>query len=152
MKAQFPQVGEKIKKEKVVSKDTEAELLHAANLVGDLPRDHVRLEIGDLGVDLKYALTQGLTLDVTVNTDFAQVEADEQQINLTRFSLFFPEKREFFLENQGTFSFGGVSTAGAGDVPVLFYSRRVGLNAGRLVPLDAGGRDNVTVVLAGLDA
>jgi hypothetical protein len=95
---------------------------------------------GDVGVDLKYAVTQGLALDVTVNTDFAQVEADEQQINLTRFSLFFPEKREFFLENAGTFGFGGVTTAAAGDVPVLFYSRRIGLNAGRLVPLDVGGR------------
>ena len=95
---------------------------------------------GDIGVDLKYALTQGLALDATVNTDFAQVEADEQQINLTRFSLFFPEKREFFLENAGTFSFGGVAAAAAGDTPVLFYSRRIGLNANRLIPLDVGGR------------
>jgi hypothetical protein len=58
--------------------------------------------------------------------DFAEVEADEQQVNLTRFSLFFPEKREFLLENQGTFAFGGASaggqTAGAGDTPILFYS------------------------------
>ena len=98
---------------------------------------------GDVGLDLKYALTQGLALDATVNTDFAQVEADEQQINLTRFSLFFPEKRDFFLENAGTYSFGGVATGGmggGGDAPILFYSRRIGLNGGRLIPLDVGGR------------
>ena len=97
-----------------------------------------------VGFDAKYAVTQNLAADVTVNTDFAQVEADQQQINLTRFSLFFPEKREFFLENQGTFAFGGVAVgslnAGQSDAPILFYSRRIGLNAGREVPLDAGGR------------
>ena len=65
----------------------------------------------DAGLDVKYALTQGLTGDLTVRTDFAQVEADEQQVNLTRFSLFFPEKRDFFLENQGTFAFGGIANA-----------------------------------------
>ncbi|MEQ1575419.1 MAG: DUF5916 domain-containing protein, partial [Vicinamibacterales bacterium] len=63
----------------------------------------------DFGVDVKYGVTQNLTADFTYNTDFAQVEADEQQINLTRFSLFFPEKRDFFLENQGLFNFGGVA-------------------------------------------
>ena len=100
----------------------------------------------DIGVDVKYTVTQGLAADVTINTDFAQVEADEQQINLTRFSLFFPEKREFFLENQGLFSFGGVqNTANAGFLndsvaPILFYSRRIGLNEGRSVPLWVGGR------------
>ena len=97
----------------------------------------------DAGLDLKYGLTDGITADFTYNTDFAHVEADEQQVNLTRFSLFFPEKREFFLENQGTFSFGGVAatgTAGSGDTPILFYGRRIGLNQGRLVPLQAGGR------------
>ena len=62
---------------------------------------------GDVGLDVKYGVTQNLVADLTVNTDFAQVEADEQQVNLTRFSLFFPEKREFFLENRGLFSFGG---------------------------------------------
>jgi hypothetical protein len=94
---------------------------------------------GDLGVDVKYGVTQNLTADLTYNTDFAQVEADEQQINLTRFSLFFPEKREFFLENQGIFFFGGATT-GSGDTPALFYSRRIGLDAGRQVPIEAGGR------------
>ena len=99
---------------------------------------------GDLGLDVKYGVTQNLTADFTFNSDFAQVEADEQQVNLTRFGLFFPEKREFFLENQGTFGFGGVATsgrqAGASDAPVLFYSRRIGLNQGRAVPIRAGGR------------
>ena len=61
---------------------------------------------GNAGVDLKYGVTQNLTADFTYNTDFAQVEVDEQQVNLTRFSLFFPEKREFFLESRGTFDFG----------------------------------------------
>jgi hypothetical protein len=94
----------------------------------------------DVGADVKYAVTQNLTADLTVNTDFAQVEADEQQINLTRFNLFFPEKREFFLENQGVFAFGGAGTSGGGDVPILFYSRRIGLSAGHVVPIAAGGR------------
>ena len=94
------------------------------------------------GFDLKYGLTQSLTADFTVNTDFAQVEADEAQVNLTRFSLFFPEKRDFFLENVGIFSFGGVAASGNAnvDAPTLFYSRRIGLNRGREVPLDVGGR------------
>ena len=95
---------------------------------------------GDIGVDVKYSVTENLTADFTYNTDFAQVEADEQQINLTRFSLFFPEKREFFLENQGTFSFGGIGTRAGGDAPVLFYSRRIGLNQGAVVPIAGGGR------------
>jgi hypothetical protein len=93
----------------------------------------------DFGVDAKYGVTQGLTADLTYNTDFAQVEADEQQVNLTRFSLFFPEKRDFFLENQGLFAFGGVTNSNF-DVPVLFYSRRIGLDQGQAVPVDAGGR------------
>ena len=62
------------------------------------------------GIDVKYGLTRGLTADVTINTDFAQVEEDQQQINLTRFSLFFPEKRDFFLEGQGVFDCGGQSS------------------------------------------
>ena len=101
---------------------------------------------GKVGLDAKYSITQNITTDVTINTDFAQVEADEQQVNLTRFSLFFPEKREFFLENQGTFSFGGVAigglNAGSTDAPLLFYSRRIGLNRNREIPLLAGGRVN----------
>jgi hypothetical protein len=93
----------------------------------------------DMGVDVKYGVTRGLTADFTYNTDFAQVEADEQQVNLTRFSLFFPEKRDFFLENQGIFNFGGASNWG-GDTPALFYSRRIGLDRGREIPLDGGAR------------
>ncbi len=98
---------------------------------------------GDVGLDVKYGVTQNLVADLTVNTDFAQVEADEQQVNLTRFSLFFPEKREFFLENQGVFAFGGAGTGpfgGSGSTPVLFYSRRIGLQEGQDVPIHAGGR------------
>ena len=97
----------------------------------------------EFGVDLKYSLTPNLTADFTYNTDFAQVEADEQQVNLSRFSLFFPEKREFFLENPGLFAFGGVAVNSGqptSDAPMLFYSRRIGLNQGRVVPLTAGGR------------
>ncbi|MDG2283029.1 MAG: DUF5916 domain-containing protein, partial [Longimicrobiales bacterium] len=86
--------------------------------------------IEDLGVDFKYALTSNLALDLTYNTDFAQVEADNVQINLTRFSLFFPEKREFFLERAGLFSFGK-----ARDTEV-FFSRRVG----RTNDIIGGGR------------
>lgn len=99
----------------------------------------------EIGGDVKYALTPNLTADLTINTDFAQVEIDEQQVNLTRFSLFFPEKREFFLEGRGIFDFGrggtGVtSNSNTSDTPYLFYSRRIGLNGGRIVPIDVGGR------------
>ncbi|MGE3705502.1 MAG: DUF5916 domain-containing protein [Vicinamibacterales bacterium] len=101
---------------------------------------------GNAGLDVKYAITQNLTSDFTYRTDFAQVEADEQQVNLTRFNLAFPEKREFFLENSGIFTFGqagGGGTPGGtnqSDVPQMFYSRRIGLNAGRQIPMDAGAR------------
>jgi hypothetical protein len=96
----------------------------------------------DPGIDVKYGLTEGLTADFTFNTDFAQVEADENQVNLTRFSISFPEKREFFLENAGLFAFG---TGGGGDiggsaVPNIFYSRRIGLSGSTAVPLIGGGR------------
>lgn len=76
----------------------------------------------EAGLDVKYGLTNNLTMDLTANTDFAQVESDDQQINLTRFSLFFPEKRSFFLERSSVFDFplGGNSN--------LFYSRRIGLS------------------------
>ncbi len=86
-------------------------------------------------MDLKYSLTPGLTLDLTYNTDFAQVEVDEQQINLDRFNLFFPEKRAFFLENAGQFTVGS-----PGEVD-LFFSRRIGIGEnGALVPIIGGGR------------
>jgi hypothetical protein len=109
---------------------------------------------GDVGFDAKVGLSKGLTADFTYNTDFAQVEDDEQQVNLTRFSLFFPEKREFFLEGQGIFAFGSASqmatsgtvTAGSSRTqsnnltPILFFSRRIGLQAGQVVPIFAGAR------------
>ena len=89
----------------------------------------------DGGVDIKYGLTPSLTLDATYRTDFAQVEVDQQQVNLTRFNLFFPEKREFFLENSGTFQFG----PGGNLVP--FFSRRIGLGSdGNPIPIVGGGR------------
>ena len=85
----------------------------------------------EVGGDAKYGITQNITADLTVNTDFAQVEVDEQQVNLTRFNLFFPEKRDFFLEGLGTFAFAGRASAGlgagTGDTPYLFFSRRIGL-------------------------
>ena len=103
------------------------------------------------GFDFKYGLTRGLIADATVNTDFAQVEEDLQQVNLTRFSLQFPEKRDFFLEGQGIFNFGG--TRGTGnDVPILFFSRRIGLSQGQSVPVVAGGRLTGTVGKFGVGA
>src|SRR3990172_9382333 len=117
---------------------------------------------GDFGIDLKYGLTTGMTWDFTYNTDFSQVEADEQQINLTRFSLLFPEKREFFLENSGIFQFGsptsgagpigggggpqfagggGGGQAGRGEDMIFFFSRRVGLSEeGNAIPILGGTR------------
>ena len=110
---------------------------------------------GDAGIDVKYGVTQNLTADFTFNTDFAQVEVDEQQVNLTRFNLFFPEKREFFLEGRGIFDFargtfaGGGRGAlrrqgggffGGGNAPTLFYSRRIGLQKRSIVPILGGGR------------
>ncbi|MGH9256967.1 MAG: DUF5916 domain-containing protein [Vicinamibacterales bacterium] len=92
----------------------------------------------DIGLDAKYGLTSGLTLDMTVNTDFAQVEVDEQQVNLTRFPLFFPEKRDFFLENSGQFTVGNQGNQRAAD---LFFSRRIGLSSsGQPIPILGGAR------------
>jgi len=89
----------------------------------------------ELGADAKFGVTPSLTLDLTYNTDFAQVEVDEQRTNLTRFSLFFPEKRPFFLENSGMFS------AGTPQLADLFFTRRIGIDsAGSPVPIRAGGR------------
>jgi hypothetical protein len=91
--------------------------------------------LGDVGGDLKYNLTPSLTLDATVNTDFAQVEVDDQQVNLDRFNLFFPEKRPFFLENAGFFAVGN-----PGEVD-LFFSRAIGISpTGRPIPILGGGR------------
>ena len=95
----------------------------------------------DAGLDVKYGITENLTADFTYNTDFAQVEVDEQQVNLTRFSLFFPEKREFFLEGRGIFNFGdaGFGGFGGGGAPTMFFSRRIGLQDGEPVPILGGG-------------
>lgn len=96
----------------------------------------------DAGLDIKFALTRNLIADLTLNTDFAQVEADQEQVNLTRFSLFFPEKRDFFLEGAGVFRVGSSSTRGGGErgSDLLFYSRRIGLAGGRQVPILAGAK------------
>ena len=89
----------------------------------------------EFGIDAKYQLTPGLTLDATYNTDFAQVEVDDVQVNLDRFSLFFPEKRTFFLENAGQFSVGNPQEV------ELFFSRRIGVGGGgRPTPIVGGGR------------
>ena len=105
----------------------------------------------DAGFDVKYGVTSGLTMDLTVNTDFAQVESDVAQINFTRFSLFFPEKREFFLENREVFEFGNVGFRGfsgrsrsglfrpRNDL-IPFFSRRIGIADGEQVPILGGGR------------
>ncbi len=98
---------------------------------------------GDAGFDVKYGVTRGITFDFTYNTDFAQVEVDEQQVNLTRFNLFYPEKREFFLEGQGIFNFGiegGRGSLPPENAPMVFFSRRIGLEGSSAVPIIAGGR------------
>jgi hypothetical protein len=108
--------------------------------LGGLKQDYTRREeqtkmAREVGLDLKYGLTPSLTLDATFNTDFAQVEVDEEQINLTRFDLFFPEKRPFFLENSGIFDFGTPRET------EIFFSRRIGIDdSGEEVPIDAGLR------------
>jgi len=119
-------------------------------VLGNLATDHTispptaNEATGRVGGDLKYGVTQNITADLTINTDFSQVEVDEQQVNLTRFNLFFPEKRDFFLEGLGTFAFAGRASAGlgagGGDTPYLFFSRRIGLDLSRVVPLRVGAR------------
>jgi hypothetical protein len=100
----------------------------------------------DVGFDAKYGVTSRMTIDLTVLTDFSQVEVDEEQVNLTRFSLFFPEKRDFFLENDGVFSLGDVSvrnyrTGSSSRDFRLFHSRRIGLSDDRRpLPIGAGAR------------
>jgi hypothetical protein len=107
-------------------------------VLGSSERDYaagetVFTEDTQLGGEAKVQVTQSLTMDLTVNTDFAQVEVDDQQVNLTRFPLLFPEKRPFFLENAGFFTVGG----GGAD---LFFSRRIGIEGGSPVPIKGGGR------------
>jgi len=90
--------------------------------------------VTELGGDVRYALTRNLNLDLSVNTDFAQVEADDQQVNLTRFSLFFPEQRRFFQER------GAIFEVPLGSNERLFHSRRIGLVGGRQIPIYGGAR------------
>ena len=98
-------------------------------------RDTKTTTLGDFGADLKYSVTPSMTLDLTYNTDFAQVEVDDQRVNLDRFNLFFPEKRPFFLENAGLFSVGQ-----PGQLEV-FFSRRIGIGeSGEQIPILGGGR------------
>ena len=95
---------------------------------------------GNFGLDAKLSIGSSMSLDLTYNTDFAQVEADEQQINLDRFSLFFPEKRAFFLENAGLFSVGSGGGFFGPDIE-MFFSRRIGVGPGGApVPILGGGR------------
>jgi hypothetical protein len=106
-------------------------VLGATTRAYDGPRDTT----ADAGGDLKWSVRPSLALDATVNTDFAQVEVDEQQVNLDRFSLFYPEKRPFFLENAGLFTLGS-----PGEVD-LFFSRRIGIGpSGEVVPIAGGAR------------
>lgn len=101
----------------------------------------------DAGLDLKWGITPSMTMDLSYRTDFSQVEVDREQVNLTRFPLFFPEQREFFLENSGTFTFGDVD-GGPGSPRngsslsdfTLFHSRQIGLRSGTPVPLLGGAR------------
>ena len=108
--------------------------------LGSVNKDYTRLSDqldpnGDVGFDLKWGVRPNLTFDATVNTDFAQVEADEEQVNLTRFDVFFPEKRTFFLENASTFQFGSPQAID------LFFSRRIGLSqSGQPIDILGGGR------------
>jgi hypothetical protein len=96
----------------------------------------------DGGLDVKYSVTPSLTLDATYRTDFAQVEVDQQQVNLTRFNLFFPEKRDFFLENSGIFTFGASGNAFRQTSDLMpFFSRRIGLSSsGTPIPIVGGAR------------
>jgi len=117
----------------------------AARQVGELRIDDYGNDL-NAGFDLKYGVTPRLTLDLTAFTDFSQVEVDEEQVNLTRFPLFFPEKRDFFMENAGIFAFGDVTEPNyrTGSSPrdfTLFHSRRIGLSEDRRpVPILLGAR------------
>jgi len=107
-------------------------VLGSANRGGELDGTETTSEFG---FDIKYSITPSLTLDGTYNTDFAQVEVDEQQINLDRFNLFYPEKRPFFLENAGSFTVGNPREV------ELFFSRRIGISEdGDILPVEGGAR------------
>ncbi|MSO62350.1 MAG: hypothetical protein EXQ50_09705 [Acidobacteria bacterium] len=115
---------------------------------------------GEFGVDAKWGITQSIVTDFTYNTDFAQVEDDEAQVNLTRFSVLFPEKRDFFLEGQDVFNFAGAGAnqggggqgptaipmggggGGSNVTPIVFFSRRIGLQNGQVIPILGGARQS----------
>ena len=109
----------------------------------DLATDFATDKLGDIGLDAKVALTANLALDLTINTDFAQVESDQEQVNLTRFSLFYPEKREFFLEGGEIFTFGMSGNRhwnrGTTDMN-LFHSRQIGIVDGHKAPIKGGAK------------
>ncbi|MBI3940613.1 MAG: carbohydrate binding family 9 domain-containing protein [Acidobacteria bacterium] len=105
--------------------------------------------LSEVGMEvMKYRMTPGLTMDLTWNTDFAQTAVDDQQVNLDRFPLFFPEKREFFQEGAGVYEFGIAQGEGAMTIMKLFHSRQIGLYRGQPVPIKGGGR--ITGQVAGL--
>ena len=109
--------------------------------MSSVPETEETQGVFEAGLDLKYGLTPNLTADLTFNTDFAQVEADQEQVNLTRFSLFFPEQRPFFLEGASIFDVGIPRTSFRRPPPLLlFYSRRIGLAEERAIPLLGGGK------------
>ena len=109
--------------------------------MSSVPETEKTQGVFEAGLDLKYGLTPNLTADLTFNTDFAQVEADQEQVNLTRFSLFFPEQRPFFLEGASIFDVGIPRTSFRRPPPLLlFYSRRIGLAEERAIPLLGGGK------------
>jgi hypothetical protein len=118
----------------------------ASRTLGSLRAANVKPNEFDGGMDLKYGVTTSMTLDATWRTDFSQIEVDQEQVNLTRFSLFFPEKRDFFMENAGVFTFGDLteralrSGAGPRDF-TLFHSRRIGLtDSGKPIDIVGGAR------------
>lgn len=127
----------------------------AASAVRDVGHDATKAD-ADVGADIKYGVTKGLTLDVTLHPDFAQVEADEQTVNLTQFSTFFPEKREFFLENSGIFYVGDAARMNRPTLVLtpdedllLFHSRRIGLTPSGH-PINIPGGVRLTGKAAGL--
>ncbi len=116
-------------------------------IIGNQIRTEEKTNNGDGGLDVKYSITPSLTLDATYNTDFSQVEADEERVNLTRFPLFFPEKRDFFMENASLFEFGDISNYLYRMGPsrysrsfTMFHSRRIGLEGGQQIPITGGAR------------
>ena len=110
----------------------------------DTQTDFSLKKISDMGLDAKVNITSNLVADLTFNTDFAQVEADQERVNLTRFSLYFPEKRDFFLEGAEIFNAGNSGGfrhgRGGGGGPVIFYSRRIGIVEGQQIPLWGGAK------------